>query len=106
MVLFLLVAFVRFYRGRHSLFDIGVGIGVAVVLYWTFVLLTAVITARREAERRLLGEFVVPLGAFALALVFYAQETKWWLYLCLSIVLMCSVVFNLTKSSDMHEPSR
>jgi hypothetical protein len=95
--LFVLLALVRFYRGRHTLFDIGVGIGVAVIFYWVFVLSTVLVIKQSELDRQLIAEFTVPLGAYTIAMLFYAQETKFWLLVCGSTLVILGALYHFME---------
>jgi hypothetical protein len=76
-----LVSIVRVYYGRHALFDVGVAIGIATILFWCVVLSVDCMFRGTVSSREYIREAFVPIGTCAMALIFYCQETKWWLIL-------------------------
>jgi len=89
---FVSVLALRFYRGRHSLFDLGVGIGVATVFFWlTFVVASCLLVTSPE-NRAYLEHSFGAFPAYALAILFYCQETAWWLAASFVIAIILAAV--------------
>jgi hypothetical protein len=104
--IFVLVLAGRVYRGRHSLFDVGTSIGIGTLLFWFFILISRILIWRDQKVKRLMVGFLPPLGTFGIAIMFYAQETKWWLFVFIAMILIISLLHNrlsdISANSDVR----
>ena len=105
-VSFASVPALRFYHARHSLFDIGVGVGIAVMMYWFFTLSANFIFNRSAEDKRYLGESITPLACYSLAILFYCQETKWWMCACGLMFISIGLIWRLkTAENSTSQPA-
>jgi len=95
LVFFFAVLSQRVYLNRHTLFDIGIGIGIATILFWFFVVCLTFLFRRSEINKKYIGTFIAPLGAYSIAIYFYSQETRWFMLSTLAMVLFLAGLYNL-----------
>lgn len=91
--LFILVLLLRFYRGRHTFFDIGIAIGVTVVLYWYGVTCITFLLRDTAENRGFLADLLMPLSCYSFAILFYCQETKWWMWTSVALWSLLGLLY-------------
>jgi hypothetical protein len=97
---FILVLAIRIFRGRHSFFDVGIAVGAAVVLFWFFFVSLNALVRRSSEGTRVIAEFLAPLATYGIAILFYCQETKWWLWSFLAMFVALSLLYHLGPGDE------
>lgn len=100
--LFFLVLAIRFYRGRHSLFDIGVAVGIGVMFFWFVALVLVSFFRPTAANQAYLTESAMPLGSYSIAILFYCQETAWWIWYTLGMFVVMGLLRHFIQSRNGH----
>jgi len=77
LLFFLLVVFLRVWRGKHSFFDVGIAIGTGTLLFWPFWLFIYSILGK-DGMKIYIRDFIVPSGfLFCFSFIFSGHSTSW-----------------------------
>lgn len=92
------IPLLRIYRGRHTLFDVGISVGVGTFIFW----LVAIIIYSLAKERRkdYLEEFTGFSLIYLFSIFFYCHRATYWLLFCFLAVLFLGVIYFLPQKSQ------
>lgn len=101
ILFFILVPLLRIYRGRHTLFDVGISIGIGTFIFWFFIIIIQSLVKKREAG------YLEDLTGFSLiyifSILFYCHNTTYWLLFSFLVILFLGTVYFFThKIKNQH----
>jgi hypothetical protein len=90
--LWALVIALRLYRGYDTFFDVGIGIGVGALVFWTVTVFTVSLVLRDRSAKAALVDAAAPTLTFGIAVLFYCQETSWWILVLVGLLVSMAFI--------------
>ncbi len=88
---FLLVIFLRTYRAQHTLYDVGLAIGLGTLIFWSLAVIGSFLIHREKAVKHA-RYFFLPAFTYLLVFLLYTQETTYWIiFSTILLILLASL---------------
>lgn len=88
--IFLFILFSRFYRGAHSLSDIGISLGSATYLFWIFV---SILLWKKQVDRRFVPDMEYVSLVYLPLFYFYSMSAVVWICTAFVIISGLSLMY-------------
>jgi hypothetical protein len=105
---FVIVCLLRIGMGNihNAAFDVGIGIGVALFAFWVVLLMIKVVVSPTAGHLEYLEQAVAPLGLYGIAILFYCQETKFWIWVLVGVFVAMALLHLFVRRSESAEGAK